>query len=127
MHFRNTPALRLDREFSNRLKAHDDLRSTTPREEYEREKTIDVTSAAAAASCMLLAQAAPANAAARTVQNPAGLRGGIVADGTGRGGGGAGPRRPPGLTERLSSPALAARSAPLTREARRRRRATPSI
>jgi len=45
------------------------------------------TSAAAAAACMLLAQTAPANAA-QTVQNPAGLRGGIVADGTGRGGGG---------------------------------------
>ena len=53
------------------------------------------TSAAAAAACMLLAQTAPANAA-QTVQNPAGLRGGIVADGTGRGGGGADSPSPAG-------------------------------
>ena len=53
------------------------------------------TSAAAAAACMLLAQAAPAGAA-QTAQNPAGLHGGIVADGTGRGGGSSGSPSPAG-------------------------------
>lgn len=50
-----------------------------------------LTTSAAAAACMLLAQTAPANAA-QTVQT--GLHGGIVADGTGRGGGGSGSPSP---------------------------------